>query len=321
MSQVLLEFADFSVSYRAPGGMVPAVRGVSLQLRRGEVLGLLGESGSGKSTLAHAMMALLPGNAMTAGALRFEGRDMYALDEGGRQRLRGSRIAAVFQDPFTALNPVVRIGRQLEAFQHQMRGIGRAEKWRRAAEMLGRVGIGEPARRLRQYPFELSGGMRQRVAIAAALLCGPALLVADEPTTALDASTARQIVALLGACRALVDGAMVVVTHDLGVVARLCTHVAVMYAGQVMELGETAQVMGAPRHPYTRALLACDLASRGPGPGRVFAHIAGHVPDPRIAVEGCVFGPRCAARVDVCGVVGAPVVGHAGGFARCHVAA
>lgn len=305
---MLIDIENFSVSY----GEVRALSGLSLQIARGDVLGILGESGSGKSTLALALMALLPQRARVDGRLAFDGVDLSSLDATGRRALRGRKIAAVFQDPFTALNPVMRIGAQLRLFA----GASHAA----SVEMFQRVGIDEPERRLKQYPFELSGGLRQRVAIAAALLCAPMVLVADEPTTALDAATERQILCLLRESRALVDGAMVIVSHDLSVLAALCTRIAVLYAGEVVELGRAADLLRAPRHPYTRALLACDLKRAGKSDGR-FLTIPGQLPNPAAPRRGCVFSPRCIARFGPCAELAPPVVASAAGFVRCHAMA
>ncbi len=224
----------------------------------------------------------------------------------------------VFQDPFTSLNPVTPIGEQLVQFQHHKRGRRRRERLDRAADMLRRVGITDPLVRLRQYPFELSGGMRQRILIAAALLTEPRLLIADEPTTALDATTEVQIVQLLRESRALVSGAMVVVTHDIALVDDLCDQVAVMYAGEVVEVGATRQVLYAPRHPYTRALLECDPAKLQASEG-AFPFIPGQTPDPMTARAGCAFAPRCRKAVAPCHIAPAAMIsaGLGGDFLRC----
>jgi peptide/nickel transport system ATP-binding protein len=314
----LLDIVDLSIAYAAANGPVRALRDVTLRVERGEVLGLVGESGSGKSTLANAMMALLPANAEIAGRLEFNGADLFGLDHEARRRLRGNGLAAIFQDPFTALNPTTRIGRQLVEFQHHKTGVSRAERSRRAVAMLGRVGISDPERRMRQYPFELSGGIRQRVLIAAALLTEPQLLIADEPTTALDATTERQIIELLRASRALVDGAIVLVTHDMALIADLCDRVAVMYAGELVEAGPTKTVVTHPRHPYTRALLACDPALIA-GPTRRFPTIPGQVPDPASPRHGCAFAARCSEADGICLAIAPPMVrGDGSAFARCH---
>jgi peptide/nickel transport system ATP-binding protein len=305
---MLIEIENFSVRY----GKVTALNQISLQIARGDVLGILGESGSGKSTLALALMGLLPKQASADGRLAFEDVDLATLAPAALRALRGRKIAAVFQDPFASLNPVIRIGTQLRAFAGAADGA--------AVNMLRRVGIDEPERRMRQYPFELSGGLRQRVAIAAALLCAPTLLVADEPTTALDAATERQILGLLRESRALVDGAMVVVSHDLAVLAALSTRIAVLYAGELLELGTASDLLRAPRHPYTRALLACDLR-RLPKSGARFPSIGGQLPNPAAPRRGCVFAPRCPAVFAPCAERAPPVIAAASGFVRCHAMA
>jgi len=313
----LLDIADFSVTYPTNRGSVTAVREVTLQVHEGEVLGLVGESGSGKSTLANAIMTLLPDAAQVSGRMSFAGNDLYALDRNARRRLRGNGVAAVFQDPFTALNPVVKIGRQLSEFQRQKTHRSAAEAKRRAVDMLGRMGIADPAGRMNQYSFELSGGIRQRVMIAAALLTEPRLLIADEPTTALDPTTELQVIELLKSSRHLVRGSIVFVTHDLGLVAELCDRVAVMYAGEVVEVGATQSIIGNPRHPYTRALLACD-PRRMVAPARRFLTIPGDTPDPVNAVHGCAFALRCSQVEPDCSVERPrryPAAGEA--YARC----
>jgi peptide/nickel transport system ATP-binding protein len=315
--EALLDIADFSVAYTTDRGRVTAVREVTLQVREGEVLGLVGESGSGKSTLANAIMTLLPDSAQVSGRLAFAGQDLYSLDRAARRRLRGNGVAAVFQDPFTALNPVVKIGRQLMEFQRQKAGRSAADAKRLAIDMLGRMGISDPAGRMQQYSFELSGGIRQRVMIAAALLTEPRLLIADEPTTALDATTELQVIELLRASRHLVRGSIVFVTHDLELVAELCDRVAVMYAGEVVEVGATQSVIANPRHPYTRALLACD-PRRMIAPSRRFLTIPGKAPDPVSVFHGCAFASRCAETLPGCAIERPsrrPAVGE--DYARC----
>ncbi|MCW0180205.1 MAG: ABC transporter ATP-binding protein [Zavarzinia sp.] len=314
----LLEIDHLSIRYATPRGTVQAVRDVNLTIRRGEVIGLVGESGSGKSSLVSSMMALLPDNAAVDGRLRFEGTDIVALPETGRRQLRGNGIAAIFQDPFTALNPVVTIGDLLVAVQHHDHGAGTREKRRRATEMMARVGISDAGRRLRQYPFELSGGMRQRVAIAAALLTHPTLLIADEPTTALDATTEAQIIDLLRRNRSAVDGAIVFVTHHLGLVAQLCDRVAVMYAGEIVETGPVGAVFANPRHPYTRALIACEPALIRAATRRL-PTIGGAPPDLTAPPAGCGFAPRCPLADETCRSLAPPVVATGeNATARCH---
>ena len=288
----VLSVENLSISYRVPGGMLQAVRDVTLAVQRGEVLGIMGESGCGKSTLAAAMINLLPqGARVTGGAVRLNGTDMLTLPATAQRRLRGKSVAMVFQDPMTAFNPVLTIGQQLADFTGaDAAGVG---------AMLGRVGIPDPARCLARFPHELSGGMRQRVAIAAALLMQPEVLIADEPTTALDVTMEAQIIHLLRDLRTSFDGAIVIVTHHLGVIAELCDRVAVMYAGEVVEEGTVDALFHDPQHPYTRALLACDPAVVDPSSGRL-PTIGGRIPDLTALPPGCAFAPRCAEVMPVC---------------------
>ncbi|NBE07529.1 ABC transporter ATP-binding protein [Paragemmobacter ruber] len=310
----VLSVEGLSVSYRVLGGRLQAVRDVTLAVGRGEVLGIMGESGCGKSTLAAAMIGLLPqGAEVAAGAIRLNGTDMLRLSGEEKRRLRGQRIAMVFQDPMTAFNPVLTIGRQLADFAGAHGGVkGAAE----IAGMLERVGIPDPGRCLRRYPHELSGGMRQRVAIAAALLVRPDVLIADEPTTALDVTMEAQIIHLLRDLRSSFDGAIVVVTHHLGVIAELCDRVAVMYAGEVVEEAGVDALFRDPRHPYTRALLSCDPAVVMPGSGHL-PTIGGRIPDLMALPAGCAFAARCGMAEAGCA---APVPRHqeAGRSVLCH---
>ncbi len=292
MTVPLLEIDDLSVAYASAGGTVAALRGASLVARAGEVIGIVGESGCGKSTLASAIINLLPGNArVTGGEVRYKGENILQLPADAQRDLRGRAIAMIFQDPMTAFNPVLTIGAQLMDFQHAA-PISRAEKHRRAAAVLARVGMPDPALCLQRYPHELSGGMRQRVAIAAALLMNPQVLVADEPTTALDVTMEAQIIHLLRDLRRDYQGTILVVTHHLGVVAELCDRVYVMYAGEVVEEALVDDLFHAASHPYTRALLACD-----PGhfeePMALLPTIPGRLPDLTRPPAGCSFAPRC----------------------------
>jgi oligopeptide/dipeptide ABC transporter ATP-binding protein len=294
----LLSVQDLSVSYPAARGRLQALRGATLSVGRGEALGIVGESGCGKSTLAAAMINLLPNGArVTGGSVRLNGTDILQLAPAALRTLRGRRVAMVFQDPMTAFNPVLTIGRQLADFAGA-HDAARAAPARLAA-MLTRVGIPDPARCLGRYPHELSGGMRQRVAIAAALLTEPDVLIADEPTTALDVTMEAQIIHLLRELRASFDGAIVIVTHHLGVVAELCDRVAVMYAGEVAETGPVDAIFHDPRHPYTQALLACDPAVVDPSAARL-PTIGGRIPDLTDLPPGCAFQPRCPVALPVC---------------------
>lgn len=260
MTGSLLAISDLTIDY---AGHVQAVRKARLEVRLGEAVGLVGESGSGKSTLAAAIPGLLPESArITSGDIAFKGQSIL-----GRERaLRGDEIAMVFQDPMTSFNPVLTIGDQLVDFQCRIPG-SPAEKYRNAVAMLARVGIPDAALRARSYPHELSGGMRQRAAIAAALLVNPSLLIADEPTTALDVTMEAQIIHLFRELRRDYGGGILIVTHHLGVVAELCDRVYVMYRGDVVEEGPVDDIFHKPRHPYTRALMACDPARLPEGTG------------------------------------------------------
>ncbi len=272
-------------------GAATILRGVDLDLPRGAIIGLVGESGSGKSTLGAVLLRLLPDGLAATGSVRFDGEDLLALSGAAMQRLRGTRLAMIGQDPMSALNPLFTVGTHLtDVLRRRHPGLGRAEAHRRAAAALGRVGIADPDARLRAYPHQLSGGMRQRVAIAMALLVEPELLVADEPTTALDATVEAQVAALFADFRRTTAGSMVLISHHLGLVAQLCDAVCVLYGGTVVEAGAVDDVVSRPLHPYTRALLACEIDADATGPLR---SIPGDVPDPAASIVGCIFAPRC----------------------------
>jgi peptide/nickel transport system ATP-binding protein len=238
-------------------GAANVLRGVSLEVQPGEVRGLVGESGAGKSMLGRAVLGLLPSNAtVTSGRIAFEGRDLLAMAEAERRGLLGRRIALIPQDPMTSLNPVKRVGHQIAQLLRHHLALSKREARERAADLLIEVAIREPRRVLDLYPHEISGGMRQRVLIAMAFACDPALVIADEPTTALDVTVQRQVLQLVERLRQRHGSAVLFITHDLGVVAKLCRSMTVLHAGRVLEEGETAEVLARPRHPYTRALLA-----------------------------------------------------------------
>ena len=315
----LLEVAELSVTYRAEGGDVNALRGVSLMAEAGEVIGIVGESGCGKSTLAAALIALLETNATVGtGEVRLNGRDILSLPEAERRKLRGHDIAMISQDPMTAFSPVLTMGSQLVDFQCNLDGVSRREKSDRARAMLARVGLSDPDLAMTRFPHELSGGMRQRAAIAAALLMRPAVLIADEPTTALDVTMEAQIIHLLRELQADYGCAIVIVTHHLGVIAELCDRVAVMYAGQVVEEAPVDALYHDPRHLYTRALLACDPARIEEHTGRLPA-IGGRLPDLTAPPPGCAFAPRCPLASDRCRTLPPPRVAIGPGRAAlCH---
>ena len=250
-----LAIEDLKVALR--NGAAPVLRGVTLQVQPGEVRGLVGESGAGKSMIGRAVLGLLPTDArITAGRISFEGSDLVAMREADRRHLLGRRIALIPQDPMTSLNPVRRVGAQLTSLLRHYLGLSKSAALARATELLVEVAIREPERLLTLYPHEISGGMRQRVLIAMAFACDPALVIADEPTTALDVTVQRQVLQLVERLRLRHGAAVLFVTHDLGVVAKICRTVTVLHAGRVLEEGETRDVLVRPRHPYTRALLA-----------------------------------------------------------------
>ena len=291
----LLEIDRLSIAY----GPLQALRGVSLAAHAGEVIGIVGESGCGKSTLASALIALpAPGARITGGAVRLNGQDILALPEDARRQIRGRHIAMIFQDPMTAFNPVLTLGDQLTDYQHHLPA-SRPAKRENARKMLARVGIPDPALALGRYVHELSGGMRQRAAIAAALLMTPEVLIADEPTTALDVTMEAQIIHLLRELRRDHRGTIVIVTHHLGVVGELCDRVYVMYAGEVVEEGTTDEIYHSPKHPYTAALIACDPAHLADHTPRL-PTIPGRLPDLTDPPRGCAFAPRCRHAAAIC---------------------
>jgi peptide/nickel transport system ATP-binding protein len=296
----LLEIEDLRVEF----GAAAPVDGVSLALEAGRTLGLVGESGSGKTLIALAVIGLVPPpGRIGAGHIRFDGQDLLALDERALRDIRGRAIGMVFQEPMTALNPVLSVGAQI-AEAVALRGAGRAAARARAIEMLRLVEISEPERRADAYPHQLSGGMRQRVMLAMALACGPRMLIADEPTTALDVTIQAQVLDLLAALQRRLGMAVLLVTHDLGVVAERADDIAIMYAGRIVETGAAADVLAAPLHPYTRGLLASL-----PAPGRRtrLEAIPGTVPDPLRLPSGCRFRDRCGEAIADCARIDPPL--------------
>lgn len=274
-------------------GTAHILRGIDLDIGRGRILGVVGESGSGKSSLAICLLRLLPANITRLdGSVAFDGTELLGLDDAQMAGWRGRRLAMIFQDPMTALNPLFMVSTQLiDVLLQRYPGISRKDAWARAHAALVDVGIADAELRLRAYPHQLSGGMRQRVMIAMALLVEPDLLVADEPTTALDATVEAQIVDLLEALRRKFSGSIVFISHHLGLVAQLCDDLCVMYGGTVVETGPAAEVLTRPRHPYTRALLECELEDDVHN-GRLKS-IPGEVQDPVKPMTACVFAPRC----------------------------
>ena len=296
----LARINGLSVDFATGRGTVHALDAVTLDIKANSIVGVVGESGSGKSTLALALLGLLPANLERAeGGLVFEGETFDFADPDGLGRLRGDRVAMIFQDPMTSLNPVFTIETQLIDAQRAKFGtLGRAALRERARRMLDKVGIPEAGDRLGDYPHQFSGGMRQRIMIAMALLIEPRLLIADEATTALDVTIEAQIVAALDRLRADFRGSILFISHSLGLVSELCDDVVVMYAGHVVESGPVDRVFLAPAHPYTRALLACEM-NEGDG-GRRFRSIGGEIPNLIERPGGCVFAPRCGVAVERC---------------------
>jgi oligopeptide/dipeptide ABC transporter ATP-binding protein len=296
----LLDIRQLVTIYGRGSGAVTAVDGVSLQIRRGEVFGLVGESGCGKSATCRSIVRLFGGApARVSGSILFEGRDLLALDARALASVRGSGIAMIFQDPMSSLNPTMRIGRQIDEAVRQNQGLSGADMRAETVRLLSRVGVASAASRADAWPHEFSGGMRQRVMIAMALAGRPRLLIADEPTTALDVTIQDQILKLILELRGEFAMSVLLVTHDLGVVAQTCDRVGVMYAGRIAELADTAALFARPRHPYTEALLAA-LPARHRRRESLRA-IAGAPPDLSLPPPGCRFHPRCPHAVPACG--------------------
>ncbi|WP_439534431.1 ABC transporter ATP-binding protein [Polymorphobacter sp.] len=295
----LLEIENLSVSFRTPRGIVRAVDSVSFSLEPGRCLGIVGESGSGKSQTMLGLLGLLPSNGMVSGSALFNGEQMVGMPRSRLDQLRGSALALIFQDSITGLTPHMRIGDQLAEVLQVHSGLSRRAAWAEAAQLLEIVQISEPERRLKQYPHELSGGMRQRVMIAMALLCKPALLIADEPTTALDVTVQASILRAFAKLKQHTDTAIILITHDLGVVAGLCDEVAVMYAGRLVERAPAQALFSDPKHPYTRGLLAC-MPRPDTDPLDELPVIAGQPPDLGALPAGCAFSPRCPQAGPVC---------------------
>jgi oligopeptide/dipeptide ABC transporter ATP-binding protein len=295
----LLEIRALTVQFPTARGTLRAVGGADLTLRAGECLGIVGESGSGKTQLLHAILGLSPPKARLGGSIRFRGEQLLGLPVRALNRIRGHRIAMIFQDPMTALNPCLRIGVQIAEVARLHLGASRREAERRALSMLEAVRIADPRRCLRQYPHELSGGMRQRVMIAMALIGEPDVLLADEPTTALDVTIQAQILTLLRELRTQTDASVLLVTHDLGVIAEIADRVAVMYAGRVLEQAPVDAIFSDPRHPYTEALQRCLPRVDQAQPARL-PSIGGRPPPLSALPPGCPFAPRCLYRMPVC---------------------
>ena len=338
-AEALLEVKNLRTTFFTADGSVDAVDNVSFNVRRGEAVALVGESGCGKSVTAMSIMRLVaPPGKITGGAIRFKGRDLAKITEREMRDVRGNDIAMVFQEPMTSLNPVFKIGAQVAEAIRIHRKVGKKEAWKQAGDMLELVSIPDPHKRLHDYPHQLSGGMRQRVMIAIALSCDPELLIADEPTTALDVTIQAQIMELLAGLQKRLGLAVLLITHDLGVVAEFCERIVVMYTGRVVEEAPVRELFANPAHPYTRGLLrslpsiektpkdeappkteAEAHSTFNPPPGRL-ATIAGMVPPISNLPQGCKFNPRCPDVMDIClGNEPALMPVAAGQSARCYL--
>ena len=321
----LLEVDNLQTHFRTPDGVNRAVDGISFAVEARETVAIVGESGCGKSVTANSILRLVPQPpGRIGGAIRFQGRDLLKLNERAMREVRGNDISMIFQEPMTSLNPVLTIGRQIAEPLRLHQGLSRESVEQRVVEMLGLVGIAEPRRRTREYPHQLSGGMRQRVMIAIALACRPKLLIADEPTTALDVTIQAQILNLMTDLKQRVGAAIILITHDLGVVAEIAERVMVMYAGRKVEEAPVAELFRSPRHPYTRGLLSAvpKLGSSLAATQTRLAEIPGVVPSLKQRIAGCVFASRCAFARDLCRRVAPALEMKAPAhFAACHFAA
>ena len=318
----LLDVSHLEVAFNTPDGSVKAVNGISFTLERGRTLGIVGESGSGKSQTVLAMMGLLAANGRVSGEARFDGQDLLTLSPRALNHIRGNRIAMIFQDPMTSLNPYLTIERQMTEVLEFHKGMTRRAARARAIEALDAVKIPDAARRIGMYPHEFSGGMRQRVMIAMALLCEPAVLIADEPTTALDVTVQAQIIMLLRDLQRDFGTAIVLITHDLGVVAGLCDDVMVLYGGRVMEQGDADSIFYQPTHPYTLGLLGA--VPRLDDHDQPLTAIPGAPPDLASLTDGCPFHARCRMAGEPCAVRAPallPLTGRAASFRACHPSA
>ncbi len=316
----VLDIRDLSVEFRTARGRIKALRNVSFSVQPGRIVGIVGESGSGKSTVLWSILDLLAGNAIvTGGQISFEGRDMLTRSAQEMLALRGEEVSVVFQDPMTSQIPVLTYVRQMRDILYRRSGLGNAQKRKMAVQMLDKVGIPDPEMRVDQYPHNFSGGMRQRAGIAMAMLPGPKLLLADEPTTALDVTMEAQIIHLLREMQRETGTTVVVVSHNLGLIAELCDEVVVMYAGEVVEAGNVHDIFHRAQHPYTRALLECDPARIEEKSLRLPV-IPGDIPDLVQPPAGCIFASRCQRVMPCCQIQTPPLVENGqGGYARCHL--
>jgi peptide/nickel transport system ATP-binding protein len=315
----ILEVQDLRTHFFTRDGVTRAVDGVTFSLAPGETLGIVGESGCGKSVTALSILRLLPPklSRIVGGSVRFEGTDLIGLDEAAMRAIRGNRIAMIFQEPMTSLNPVLTIGEQIAEAVRIHQGASQKDAMARAVEMLKLVRIPDAERRIGDYPHQFSGGMRQRVMIAMALSCNPKLLLADEPTTALDVTVQKQILRLMLELKERIGSAVILITHDLGVIAETARRVVVMYAGRVVEQAEVTALFDTPLHPYTRGLMA-SIPRLKHQHARRLTEIPGIVPDLRTPIPGCSFAPRCPLATDRCREAAPLLEDHGGGhLAAC----
>jgi oligopeptide transport system ATP-binding protein len=303
----ILDIKHLTTEFSTENGTVKAVRDVSLTLDRGEVLGIVGESGSGKSQTMFSVMGLLAGNGkVVSGEIKLDGKDISPISfnkrkdyESTMDAIRGNDMAMIFQDPMTFLNPVLKIETQLvEPIVNHNPGISKKDARKKAIELMQKVGIPSPEKRLDQYPYQFSGGMRQRIIIAMALACDPKIIIADEPTTALDVTIQAQVLDLLGDLKTSIDSGIIMITHDLGVVASICDRIAIMYGGKIVETGTTDEIFYNPQHPYTKGLLAC--IANPEEPRKELHPIPGSPPDLLNIGEGCPFVDRCDKAMKIC---------------------
>ena len=296
----ILEIKNLHTYFYTDSGVIKSVDGVDIELREGTTLGIVGESGSGKSVTALSVMGLLMGTTgkVAEGEILFEGRDLTKLDDEERRKMRGEKISMIFQEPMTSLNPVMKIGDQITECILMHNNISKQEAWDKAVEMLKLTGVPRVERMMKEYPFQLSGGQRQRVMIAMALVCKPKILIADEPTTALDVTIQAQILDLMENLKQKTGTSILFITHDLGVVAEVCDDVGVMYSGRVVEKGDVRSIFASPSHPYTRGLLA-SIPKLGEC-AEELESIPGNVPNPKYMPQGCKFAPRCSCAFDKC---------------------
>ena len=296
----ILEIKNLHTYFYTDSGVIKSVDGVDIELREGTTLGIVGESGSGKSVTALSVMGLLMGTTgkVAEGEILFEGRDLTKLDDEERRKMRGEKISMIFQEPMTSLNPVMKIGDQITECILMHNNISKQEAWDKAVEMLKLTGVPRVERMMKEYPFQLSGGQRQRVMIAMALVCKPKILIADEPTTALDVTIKAQILDLMENLKQKTGTSILFITHDLGVVAEVCDDVVVMYSGRVVEKGDVRSIFASPSHPYTKGLLA-SIPKLGEC-AEELESIPGNVPNPKYMPQGCKFAPRCSCAFDKC---------------------